>query len=89
MNVRKPAVTPSLPHLANQVCDGNLREPGQRINDFFKSVSDHLHALRDTVVTHDITADLISEKTVTSADGADFELVALINRLFTNNVMLE
>ena len=36
--------TPLL-HLANQVCDGNLLELGQRINNFFKSVSDHLPAL--------------------------------------------
>ena len=32
-------------HLANQVCDGNLLELSQRINNLFKSVSDHLPAL--------------------------------------------
>ena len=32
-------------HLANQMCDGNLLELSQRINYFFKSVSDHLPAL--------------------------------------------
>ena len=36
---------PPLLHLANQVCDGNLLELSQRINNFFKSVSDHLPAL--------------------------------------------
>ena len=35
---------PPLLH-ANQVCDGNLLELSQRINNFFKSVSDHLPAL--------------------------------------------
>ena len=37
---------PPLLHLANQVCDGNLLEFSQRINNFFKSVSDHLPALQ-------------------------------------------
>ena len=32
---------PPFLRLANQVCDGNLLELGQRINSFFKSVSDH------------------------------------------------
>ena len=36
---------PPLFHLANQVCDGNHLELSQRINNFFKSVSDHLPAL--------------------------------------------
>ena len=36
---------PLLLHLANQVCDGNLLELRHRINNFFKSVSDHLPAL--------------------------------------------
>ena len=36
---------PPLLHLANQVCDGNLLELSQRINNFFKSVTDHLPAL--------------------------------------------
>ena len=36
---------PPLLHLANQVCDGNLLELSQRINNFFKPVSDLLPAL--------------------------------------------
>ena len=32
-------------NIANQVCDGNLLELSQRINNFFKSVSDHLPAM--------------------------------------------
>ena len=36
---------PPLLHLANQLCDGNLLEVSQRINNFLKSVSDHLPAL--------------------------------------------
>ena len=36
---------PPLLHLAKQVCDGNLLELSQRINNLFKSVSDHLPVL--------------------------------------------
>ena len=35
----------SLLHIANQLCDGYFLELSQRINDFFKSVRDHLPAL--------------------------------------------
>ena len=65
--------TPLL-HLAIEVCEGDLQDLSQQINDFFKSVSDHLPVLSDDNDYLQLEVPSISAEYVISIEEVEHHL---------------